>query len=230
MNIEYDALQNAITHDISANSFIDNLRDSYSHWTKHDMTSNIDTLNRLLHEEVYHSSTFDNNVIIETQIERSIMANLDVIEMWLSSTNTPKLTIQHTDMNNTVGVGYEFDYTTHTLTEYKTDTYTTVLHRNTNARYGFTVTTIYPNILPNVSNRTPTGRNLTGLIQKTDTYKNASTMKRAYLLYQAIPNKNKPDVHFYTGRYNNDEALMLNIQNKPNVKTIIRIKETDLSM
>lgn len=224
-----NVLSDTIIQDNLNDTFLSNILNPNSHWDKHVIANKTDVLNRILSDEISTNSTFTTDINVTDILYDAIAFNVSTIHAWLENPSEHTLIIQRT-LDQQLGIGYRINRHTNIISEYVTNTVAVVLRYTPNSKYGFTAITLYPSILPNTLDCTPTCRNLTGLIQKTETYKNASTMKRAYLLYQAIPNKNKPDVHFYTGRYDNDEALMLNIHNKPNVKTIIRITENDLSM
>lgn len=145
-----------------------------------------------------------------------------------------EVTLSPKDNYEPVGFGYIVDREKNTIDEYETQTVRIVLQKDYNKPLGFSLLTAYPDVIRE-ENRIPTGRDLTDIARETDTFKEASPVAKAYIMYQT--GRHKPYlVTFKEGYYGNihDDVMSIHIpftsKNHEEFKHIVRIKENSVEL
>lgn len=174
-----------IAEGINSNTFMDDIFGIGSHYSKHEDDNSSSVLNRFLSENISASSVFANINDSEFLIGEVIFMSRDDIEEWLYNSKTPTLEISERlpseEYDGYVGEGYKKDAKGH-IAEYATETITCSLRRAYNSKYGFYLTTAYPDIT--VQSAVKTNRDITKILESTKAYQDASPVKKAYMKWQ----------------------------------------------
>lgn len=174
-----------ISEGVNTPSFINDIFGIGSHSKKHDDVPIQDVLNRFLTSEIKANSKFTNVNGTDFLIEEALFMKEKVIDEWLYETKKPTLTVHvvlpSEEYDGYIGKGYKKDVKGH-IAEYETDTITCSLRRSYKSKYGFYLTTAYPDIT--VKTAVKTNRDITKILETTNAYQDASSVKKAYMKWQ----------------------------------------------
>ena len=252
MDTYYRELSDKIVKCINNNTFFGKIENERTHMEQHVIKNDVELLDRVLNdigsterkgysqkERKAINSGFKTLDEARFNIEECMINSSKEIAKWIDGAKTHEkkdfvVPLRKEEGYDPVGYGYIVSRKTNTIDEYATDSIRVVLEQNSNSEFGFSLLTAYPDII-HAENREPTGKDLSAIVKKTNTYQKASPVSKAYMLYQT--GKNKPYlITFKEGLNGNthDDVLSLHIpyQTKKGdeCKHIIRFKEDSIEL
>lgn len=130
-------------------------------------------------KQTRNSSCFYSEEILQSEIENCIKDknNQELLSDWLSS-DEQRLDLIYENGTHTIGQGITMNPKTKRLTEYRTRTTLVSLKKDPNMPDGFAIVTAFPVL---TKTKTPTGRDISHPIRKTELYEKASPIKKIAL-------------------------------------------------
>ena len=110
-------------------------------------------------------------------------------------------------------IGFPNGYSTTAVKEYETKDITLCLEKDLYSKTGFGLVTAYPE-LRNEERIQKTERDLSYVAKQTKTYKNATALGKAYILYRTNP-QSKTIVKYKEDRYTGEEYILLQSKIRP---------------
>lgn len=179
---------------------IQDTRDWTSHQTNHSDKKDVELLNRILTEDVNGSSTFNIRENCEMYIGYAIADAEKDIAKWFYDKDSPykkgfNVDLDEEEDGTQVGRGFYKNPVTGKIEERTSNVVTVVLEKNHASKYGFILTTAYPNV--NDETAKPTGQNLYDVLIQTEAYKKANPIEKAYM--EQIISPTETDMRFRDG-------------------------------
>lgn len=205
---------------------MDYITNTHTHVCNHKHRSDVESLERTLNQ-VPVNSVFNENIDVDYLIEEVLYAQAHLVEQWLEEAKQGTRQGFYARMENydydTLGTGLIYDRKTNLIKEYQSDNITIVLKKDDSSELGFHLVTAYPDM--NVPDIKPTKRNLKDITLQTETFRQASPVEKAYLLYRTSYQSNS-SISFSKGDDKHPDAIFLYADtNNPNTKHKIRIRE-----
>lgn len=191
---------------------------------KHISVSEIDSMERILKEEKATQSMFIANTERPNDSEKNKIYAYDLIAEalaykkndvldWLKDEYSDRQLMITVPFDEYVGRGFVLDKKKGLIKEYETKDITLCLEKDLYSKTGFGLVTAYPE-LRNEERIQKTERDLSYVAKQTKTYKNATALGKAYILYRTNP-QSKTIVKYKEDRHTGEEYILLQSKIRP---------------
>ena len=191
---------------------------------KHISVSEIDSMERILKEEKATQSMFiadterpnnseENKVYAYDLIAEALAYKKNDVLDWLKDEYSDRQLMITIPFDEYVGRGFVLDKKKGLIKEYETKDITLCLEKDLYSKTGFGLVTAYPE-LRNEERIQKTERDLSYVAKQTKTYKNATALGKAYILYRTNP-QSKTIVKYKEDRHTGEEYILLQSKIRP---------------
>lgn len=191
---------------------------------KHISVSEIDSMERILKEEKATQSMFianterpndseENKVYAYDLIAEALAYKKNDVLDWLKDEYSDRQLMITVPFDEYVGRGFVLDKKKGLIKEYETKDITLCLEKDLYSKTGFGLVTAYPE-LRNEERIQKTERDLSYVAKQTKTYKNATALGKAYILYRTNP-QSKTIVKYKEDRHTGEEYILLQSKIRP---------------
>lgn len=216
--------QEQIQQLVDSSSILQRISNYYTHVDRHKHVDDVSYLERIFQEKSANSA-FTDNLDVNAVLGEMLYYRAQDIAKWLDTADIGDkqafyVGFEEDDFGQ-IGTGLIRDRKTGLIKEYSSNDVCMVLRKDTSS-LGFTLVTAYPYMeAPTV---TPTNRNLKEITVKTDTFKKASDVKKAYLLYTTSW-QSSMSISYKAGDEPRDDALYLYLPtDNPNTTDVVKLK------